>query len=51
MNDKNKTLEQLESEFDALYDTILDGLEDWDYSDLNRLLELHLKINTEFTNI
>lgn len=46
----NTELEKLENEFDSLYDKILSGIEDWDYSDLNRLLELHLQINIGFTN-
>ena len=29
-----------EEEFEELYNKILDGVEDWDYSDLDRLLEL-----------
>ena len=39
--------EQLEQEHEELYNKILDGIEDWDYSDLDRLLELHLLINKE----
>lgn len=37
--------EKLEKEFEELYDRILDGFEDWDYTDLDRLLELHLMLN------
>ena len=37
----------LEQEFEELYNTILDGFKDWDYSDLDRLLALHLKLNQE----
>lgn len=39
--------EKLQEEFEALYEKILDGFDDWDYSDLDRLLELHLLINKE----
>lgn len=39
--------EKLQKEFDELYDRILDGVEDWDVSDLDRLLELNLLINKE----
>lgn len=40
-----KTREELEQEFDELYNRILDGFEDWDYSTLDRLLEVHLLLN------
>ena len=37
--------EKLELEFEELYNRILDGFDDWDYSTLDRLLEVHLKLN------
>ena len=37
--------EKLELEFEELYNRILDGFEDWDYSTLDRLLAVHLKLN------
>lgn len=39
--------EKLELEFEKLYNRILDGFEDWDYSTLDRLLEVHLKLNQD----
>lgn len=39
--------EKLQEEFDELYNKILDSVEDWDVSDLDRLLELNLLINKE----
>ena len=36
---------EIQEEFDELYNKILDGVEDWDVSDLDRLLELNLLIN------
>ena len=35
-----------QEEFDELYDKILSGDFGWDASDLDRLLELHLDLNT-----
>lgn len=40
----NKNQEQLEQEFEDLYNKILDGI-DWEIEDLDRLLELHLLLN------
>lgn len=39
--------DKLELEFDELYNKILDGFEDWDYSTLDRLLAVHLKLNKD----
>lgn len=39
--------DKLELEFDELYNKILDGFEDWDYSTLDRLLYVHLKLNKD----
>ena len=36
--------EKLEQEFEELYNKILDGIE-WEIEDLDRLLEVHLKLN------
>ena len=38
--------DQMQEEFDELYDKILSGDFGWDASDLDRLLELHLDLNT-----
>lgn len=38
--------EKLELEFEKLYNKILDGIE-WEIEDLDRLLELHLKLNQD----
>lgn len=38
--------EKLELEFEELYNKILDGI-DWEIEDLNRLLEVHLKLNKD----
>lgn len=38
---------KLELEYEDLYDKILSGIEDWDYSDLDRLLAVHLKLNKD----
>ena len=37
--------DQMQEEFDELYDKILSGDFGWDASDLDRLLELHLDLN------
>lgn len=37
--------DQMQEEFDRLYDKILSGDFGWDASDLDRLLELHLDLN------
>lgn len=37
--------EKLQEEFDELYDRILDGFKDWDYSTLDRILEVYLLLN------
>ena len=39
--------DKLQLEFDELYNKILDGLDDWDYPTLYRLLEVHLKLNQD----
>lgn len=39
--------DKLQLEFDELYNKILDGIDDWDYSTLDRLLEVHLKLNQD----
>lgn len=39
--------DKLQLEFDELYNKILDGFHDWDYSTLDRLLEVHLKLNQD----
>ena len=39
--------DKLQLEFDELYNKILDGFDDWDYSTLDRLLEVHLKLNQD----
>ncbi len=36
----------LELEFEELYNKILDGV-DWEIEDLDRILEVHLKLNKE----
>ena len=36
---------KMELEFEELYNRILDGFEDWDYSTLDRLLAVYLKLN------
>lgn len=33
----------MNEEFDRLYNKILDGVEDWDYSDLDKLIEISRK--------
>lgn len=38
---------QMQQEYEELYDLILSGDIGWDYSQLDRLLELHLKLNQE----
>ena len=38
--------EKLEQEFEELYNKILDGV-DWEIGDLDRILEVHLKLNKE----
>lgn len=38
--------EKLELEHEELYNKILDGIE-WEIEDLDRLLEVHLKLNKE----
>lgn len=43
--EEKMNMEEMKTEFEKLYDLILDGFEDWDYSHLDRLLELHLLIN------
>lgn len=48
---KNKRQETgLEEEYEKLYEMILSGDEDWDYSHLDRLLELHLMLHQENRN-
>lgn len=44
MTDEERT--KLESEFEELYNKILDGI-DWEIEDLDRLLEVHLKLNKD----
>ena len=39
--------DKLQLEFDELYNKILDCFDDWDYSTLDRLLEVHLKLNQD----
>lgn len=39
--------DKLQLEFDELYNKILDSFDDWDYSTLDRLLEVHLKLNQD----
>ena len=39
--------DKLQLEFDELYNKILDGFDDWDYSTLDRLLEVHSKLNQD----
>lgn len=43
--DSIEEIEKLSKEYDKLYDKILSGDEDWDYSDLDRLLTLNLLLN------
>ena len=38
--------EKLEQEFEELYNKILDGIE-WEIEDLDRIREVHLKLNKE----
>ncbi len=38
--------EKLAGEFEELYNKILDGIE-WEIEDLDRLLEVHLKLNKD----
>lgn len=38
--------ENLEQEFEELYNKILDGV-DWEIEDLDRILEVHLILNKE----
>ena len=38
--------DKLEQEHEELYNKILDGIE-WEIEDLDRLLEVHLKLNKE----
>ena len=37
--------DQMQEEYDELYNKILDGV-DWEIEDLDRLLDLHLDLNT-----
>jgi len=45
-NSDDDLADQMQEEFDELYDKILSGDLGWDSSDLDRLLDLHLDLNT-----
>ena len=44
-NSDDGLADQMQEEYDELYNKILDGV-DWEIEDLDRLLELHLDLNT-----
>ena len=43
-NSDDDLADQMQEEYDELYNKILDGV-DWEIEDLDRLLELHLDLN------
>lgn len=43
-NSDDDLADQMQEEYDELYNKILDG-DDWEIEDLDRLLELHLDLN------